>query len=108
MKKDEVSIGTWPTPEEPIFTIIDILEYLNQIITPTAPIKELAGVIRTFYLNLCPIIQRLIREDIYVICKHSGSGENIDHEKLCQESQLENSLERLSRLYPLYRRLCCH
>jgi len=93
----EPKIGTWPTPEMPVWHHIQKLKKHLE----GKPAEEYALILSDFTTTLCKYLEASIRSDISCLHKYIEAD-------LCNDPKIKECLPRLCHTYRLYKLICCN
>ena len=93
----EPFIGTWPTPETPVW---ELIQKLKKLTTEEKLFKEYDQLLTDFTTRLCTHLRESIKSDIACLCKYREAD-------LCTEPKIRECLPRLVHTALLYDRICC-
>ena len=92
----EPKIGTWPTPETPVWHHIQKLKKHLE----GKPAEEYQLILTNFTTTLCKYLEASIRSDISCLHKYIEAD-------LCNDPKIKECLPRLCHTYRLYKLICC-
>ncbi len=92
-------------PKEEMHQLLEVIEHLGFIAEPLKSIPDFTQQFNKFKTWYCKILEKYIIQDVYVLCKYIQSQQSA--KAICHDPQVQAALERLCKIYPLYRKYCC-